>query len=732
MNDGRKIMRMWQTAAGGVLAASLILCGVESLHAGQSAHPQLIIVKKKDGGRLRTSRIAYDGARGVLETDAAVLQRALIDEIIFGKRRRTRGKERNSEASAAGGPGRRQMRDEKQVARLRRWYAKSAELQRLYPGRNSIILLDEGRYVLQEDGAYSYIYHGRVHLLKDTAVKQYATLAMMEREGRTRSRISNVRVYYPDGTMRDFDPAAVRRVKPQDGKKFFTTGTYVLYKPSGLAPGCILEYTKTVENYNPFRKDFFFPQWGFQSDDPVAVSELTIDLPAGKEFHYSLYNLENLHTPVISDTTGKGRRILRLRMEDVPPLEEEAGAVQYEDRAPYFKGSLFREWKPVVTFLQELHESRSEPSAELRRFTEELVEGCQTEEEIVARIYTYLQQKIRYIAVKMGVASGWGGFDANETWKKRYGCCIDKALLFTAMLKAVGIWSSPVILNTHDQADLKANIPQIGFNHAISLVRLNGKDIFLDCTGYNYRYPYFSSSMDQGVGCIVVFDERVERIPISPPEDNKAEYSYDITVRKDGSAHVVFDASYTGEQEAARRGFYRRLPRDKLPQIAQRIIASEHPAAKLLQFEFRNIHDITKPFTIHLEYLLPRYVKKAGPIRILPIPSLKYEFDSVALPKRKTTLEYLQASVERSKRYSIRLPEGWKVRYLPEPMKYRDEYVSFELTLCRKKDRIRIYADYKRFCDKIPPLDYRDHRRVLCEITKATDGKIFLEDGGEE
>ena len=51
-------------------------------------------------------------------------------------------------------------------------------------------------------------------------------------------------------------------------------------------------------------------------------------------------------------------------------------------------------------------------------------------------VQDYVQKEIRYIAVKVGVASGWGGYDANLTWKRRYGCCIDKALLLTTMLKA--------------------------------------------------------------------------------------------------------------------------------------------------------------------------------------------------------------------------------------------------------------------------------------------------------
>lgn len=615
---------------------------------------------------------------------------------------------------------------EQELKNIKELYTQSDKFTQNYPGIDGVVLRSDGEYHLKEDGSYTFKYHFIGHILKESLKEYWGNINEIFEEGRSKSKIVKASVYHRDGKLFPLEEDKVKVSEPQESELFFTKYITLNYQMPEVEVDSIVEYIIETEEYNPFRKDFFFPRWGFQNSQPTKESTLKIIIPEKEELYFYLKNVpESYKNPKIENKDGE--KIYTWTMNNIPNIVSEPKMVQYVDYAPYLKGSIFKDWNRVFKWLKEMHKKNINANTKLKKFTLDLVKDCKTPEEKLAKIYHYIQQKIRYIAIKMGVASGWGGYDANVTWEKQYGCCIDKALLFTAMLKVVGIESTPIILQTNDSYESIFEIPTVYFNHAISMVKLGNKRIFLDSTGSNFRFPYFNE-YDHGIKCINVFDEKIDEVPTPSPEENKVFGKYIINIDKAGDTSVEYSNEYTGSKEAWTRGYYKTIKEEDKKRELQNWINDISPGGILKDYEFYNVEDISKPFYFKMNYELKNYSTKVSDLIIFNLPDFESRFNEVSLEKRKYDIEYPSSS-ESTKKYFINLPENYEIikDYLPENINIENNYISFHSFIKIIDSRkLEFTVSFKRYKRIIPVKDYKQYREDLNKISRYTQNKLFF------
>ncbi len=611
--------------------------------------------------------------------------------------------------------------------RWRELFKEAAALGQRYPGMDGLILLSDDDYRLREDGTWTERNHFIGQVLKEGLRGAWGQVTAEFEEGRSRARIVQATVYHPDGKAFPLNSAQVKTVAPQAETLFFTEERRLSYSLPELEPGSIIEWETEVETYNPFRKDFFFPSDGFQAEQPIAVSRLSVAVPSSQKLDYAARNFNGPFSrfakPELSAAGGERRYVWTLR--DVPPIVSEPAMPPYFDYAPNVEGALFKSWDRIFDWLRPMYEERTKPGPELAAFTQGLVRDCRTPEEKVAKIYHYIQKEIRYIAVKMGVASGWGGYDANLTWKRRYGCCIDKALLFTAMLKAVGIRSTPALLSTNQSDLVDFKVPSIWFEHAITLLDLGRRQIFLDSTGYDYRFPSFPA-MDQGAKTLAIFPRQVVPVPVPRPRDNESRYDFAIALSTDGGASVLFSASYTGAPEAGLRRYYKSLKRNEQERSLEDWVNALSPDSRLLRWRLGHVDDISRPFTLSLVCQLSRYAVRAGNVYLLALPNYERDFPEAALPARRYAVVY-PTSEEKRYRWRVSLPVGWKAAALLPRVKLGGPSGERYAQKCRQENRAFVCeSDFRRPARVIAVSDYAEHRKFLDRVSRLTKDRIFL------
>lgn len=612
-------------------------------------------------------------------------------------------------------------------------FAQTVETAARYPGMNGIVLLDHGEYTLRPDGTYTYRNHQVRQILKESLKQAWGQVVSCAEEGRERVKILKADVYSPGGSISTLDPSMIKTNKPQSGGgDFFVSGSVCTqYAMPNVQVGSIVDYETETETYNPFRKDFFFPAWGFQdTEGPVRVSEVSVSVPAGTEFYYAARNFRDPKAAAPAVTRSADAVVYKWKLENVPPIVDEPSMPSYEDVAPYVRGALFKDWDRIFDWAGAMHKERTKASPELEKFTLDLIKDAKTEEDKAAKIYHYVQKEIRYIAVKVGVASGWGGYDANLTWKRRYGCCIDKALLLTAMFNVAGIKSSPVFINTNNMQEIDFRIPQVYFDHAITYAEIAGRKLFLDSTGFDYRYPEIAS-FDYGVKTLNIFGKSIVEVPVPSPKENGNFYDYKLDIAPTGAVTVSEGMRYTGSREGGLRSYYRSIKKEEQKRAFQSFAKMVAPSAELVSYEVNNAEDIERPFSLALKYSIPDYPQKAGNIRIFKLPDFEIEagrIGEISQDKRVYPIEY-DASMGRYSRYELALPANYEAVSLPEKITLANPYASYTAG-CSQEGKGKVVCEmaWERPARIIPAADYAAYKEFIEKAASYSKKQLFLKD----
>jgi len=678
-------------------------------------------IKLRSGEEIPGKVLSIDAASVTLE-NAPALERAAVSEIQFA-----------AEAAKATAKTKAAEPSPEQKKAAADAFALANETAAKYPGMNGIVLLDHGEYVLKPDGTYTYRNHQVRQILKESLKQAWGQIIVCAEEGRERVKILKADVYSPDGSVTALNASLIKISKPQSGGgDFFVSGHICTqYGMPNVQVGSIVDYETESETYNPFRKDFFFPGWGFQdSEGPVRVSEVSVTVPDGTEFHYAVRNFQDPKTAEPAVSRSADAVTYYWKLENVPPIVGEPAMPSYEDVAPFMRGAVFKDWDRIFDWAGAMHKERTKASPELEKFTLDLIKDAKTEEEKAAKIYHYVQKEIRYIAVKVGVASGWGGYDANLTWKRRYGCCIDKALLLTAMFNVAGIKSSPVFINTNNMQEIDFRIPQVYFDHAITLAEVAGKKTFLDSTGYDYRFPQIAS-FDYGVKVLNIFGKTIEEVPVPEPKENGSFYDYKLEVSPGGAVTVAETMRYSGSREGGLRGYYRSIKKEEQKRAFQSFAKSVAPSAQLVSYEVNNAENIEEPFTLALKYSIADYPQKAGNIRIFKLPDFEIaagRIGEISQDRRVYPIEY-DASMGRYYSYEITVPANYEAVSLPEKISLSSPYASYSAG-CRtaKKGRVLCEASWERPKRIIAAADYAAYKEFIEKAASYSKKQLFFKD----
>src|SRR5207253_9885675 len=109
-----------------------------------------------------------------------------------------------------------------------------------------------------------------------------------------------------------------------------------------------------------------------------------------------------------------------------------------------------------------------------------LVAGARTLEDSLRRVHRWVAQDFRYVSLSLGI----GGFQPRlpgAVLATRYGDCKDKATLFIARARRLGLRAYPVLLSS--TGGIARDRPSaLAFDHMIAAVERSGSYLYLDLT----------------------------------------------------------------------------------------------------------------------------------------------------------------------------------------------------------------------------------------------------------
>lgn len=610
--------------------------------------------------------------------------------------------------------------------RYARLFAKGRELAAKYPGRHGVVLEDLGAYRLNDDGTNSFTYHFTALILKEKA-KSWARMGVGAQPGRHEIDGPHGLVVHPDGGYVVAGDADRTRTNPYQGTQFFSQFFVRNLTVPDVRLGDIVEFWYTSTETQPTNPDFFFPEYMFQDTSPVARSEVSVRVPRGKNLHYQTLRMPvGAAAPQVSvDETGGA--IYRWALTDVPPLETEPSMPVQWEVVPSMRATVFADWNEIFDHLSMFYRSRIVVTEPVRQTTLAVVGDAQNVHEKIARIYHFVQRKIRYISIKTDFGSGMTGHAAEVTLSNGYGDCTDKSILMAAMLRVIGVESHPIFLQTWGGRRDQYDLPNLGGNHSISRLLVNGKEMFLDATASTYRYPHFRYD-DQGMPYVDPLGRTVGRITRMPARENLSRQEWDIVLDEQGGARIQKLDKATGVGEAMIRSFLEGLDERERQKHLQSQVAVYGPGARLESFADHHVADLELPLWSEMVFTMPLLAKRSGRFRIVDLLELPSHFGNVNTETRRFDLLTTPFLATVEKIYRVKLPPGWRVVELPPAREIDSPLVYFRGNYTRTGDGFELEFQLVFRAAEVPAGQYPLYRQNLVDIEAFLTQRAFVEE----
>jgi hypothetical protein len=614
------------------------------------------------------------------------------------------------------------------AARYDGLFAKGRELADRYPNRPAVVLEDLGVFRLEDDGTNRYVYHFTALILKEQA-RHLARVSLGHSPQRDRIVTLHGVVVHPDGSYRLAADADRQTTQPYRGSVFFDNYLVTALTLPDVRVGDIVEYWYETHERLPPHPDFFFPFFMFQADVAMARTRLEIRVPAGRELRVETEHLTPEQARPATFDEPSGGRVYAWEFTDSPPFDLEPSMPAIAELVPSLRATVLADWQPIFDHLAEFYRTRMVATDRVKAVAQEVVGDAANVEDKIARLYRFVQRRIRYISIKTDVATGWTGHAADVTLTNGYGDCTDKAILLATMLGVIGVESHPIVLRTFGGRRDIYSIPNLAGNHAINVLFVGDRRIFLDATAETFRFPHFRPD-DHGRPYFDSLGRTVGIIERPPPEISGQRETWSLVFDPDGAVRGTLLRQPTGFMEAMERqsleGMDPRRRRKNLEQMVLRLGAG----ARLADYQDENLDDLDQPLRFRMTFTANNLAKTIGAVRVIDLPGLPDRLTAIDKETRRTDLMFPVLAAGESS-YEVTLPKRWQVIDLPKPLRIDTPELFFDGRYEPTPDGFRLTYQMVLRAAEVPVGRYAGFRRDVIEAETFFARRAFVREVGQ-
>jgi hypothetical protein len=358
--------------------------------------------------------------------------------------------------------------------------------------------------------------------------------------------------------------------------------------------------------------------------------------------------------------------------------------------------------------------------------------GSKSLDDSIAALHKWVSHDIRYVAIELG-RGGYVPRSAETVVRTGFGDCKDKAMLFLAALKKIGVSGYPVLLNINGFAQ-KAT-PSLGqFNHMIAAVKRGNTYEFADLTAPTYPVGHLPRP-EQGSLAVMVKEKGGEQItlPETPASETVDETRINGVLGEDGNFSGTIENWYTGDLDPALRALFQSPLDSTRGKFIGREIAGQYfervETDSLIAFDG---NDFRAQARIKMKVVKAKLVSRAGDISLLtnpvtPMDSWSPMADLIERQKdRKLPYETGQIIGPSTTHVDvrIRMPAGWKAT-LPADVKLNGPIGRFEVKYSQSGNELHIERTIAAISATLPASRQSE---IVDWLRKAgsDDGKVIV------
>jgi len=492
-------------------------------------------------------------------------------------------------------------------------------------------------------------------------------------------------------------------------------------------------YTVEYEDEQELKGTYFLPFWLPMEDDEYAVQEsrYVVETPPGYVLRYKQLNY--LQPPVIVNNqltsyTWEISNRKAINREPFQPPMRELVPIVYIGPTIFSLGTYtgdMSNWQNLGKFNASLNQGRDQLPPQVQQDIHKLVDGIESKEEKIKKVYQYLQKNTRYISVQLGIG-GWQPFDAKYVAANRYGDCKALSNYMVSLLKEAGIKSHYVLVTAgRGKKGLSEDFPAPYFNHVISCVP-NGKDtLWLECTSQTQPAGFMGSFTGDRKALLIDDDGgHVVNTPSYRAEDNRQLRNIKATVDADGNLVAEVFTHFTGIQQELQHSLIHESTKEEREKYLNKILSL--PTYEVDKSDYTEMPGRIPAIDEYLHVKAPNYATVSGK-RLFILPNL-FNRSATKLTEegeRKYPIQFLEAFRDIDTIH-ISLPAGYNVEAMPKDVNINNQFGKFDISYKVIDNAIELIRSQERNRQVFPASEYPALVKYFDAVYKADHSRIVF------
>jgi transglutaminase-like putative cysteine protease len=588
---------------------------------------------------------------------------------------------------------------------------------------DAVCLLDQNRIDVDPSG--KLVHTGRIaYRILTIAGTSRGTMVLAQA---SRSKIMQVRAWvrYPDGKTKGIKERDTLDTQYVDSAFFTDVRARIIPLPD-VTRGSVVFFEWVMER----EEEFMMEGWSFQNIIPVLSSQISFDLPPGVDLDWRAFNMPDDFQPQV-----KGRHYLFSRTDlPVLPHEEWAPAeidlverVELRFHCPAGGTPDIESWADVARWYYGITRQQWNTPQAIKSLSAEICKGAADSEEKILRLCNWVQSKIRYVAIEIGMG-GYIPHDPVAVCRTKYGDCKDKSFLLMALLRAQGIEAWPVLCRSGSRGHILEDFAwPAAFDHCITAIGTPDSGIrYFDPTSETVGYPCLPANLEGSMG-LVVREDSGNLVPMASGLQPELKVSVEAELCRSGILKARVREVYSLAALWEIRSVYRTLNDEERDRAWGEWISRRIPDATIQELNWINLHDPEKDLIIEYSLKAPGLVKRVGELTMLnpffvqDVPKPSFSADQRFLP---VSLE--SSAIRARQEVTLKLPPDLVLEESIEPCRLSYDFGTFTTSTTEGDGTLTLVKEYTVNHTTVPAARYSEVKAFFAAVNNVERTEILF------
>jgi transglutaminase-like putative cysteine protease len=502
----------------------------------------------------------------------------------------------------------------------------------------------------------------------------------------------------------------------------------------GLKNGAreILSYTEKITDPH------LFGRFLFKTFAPTEEAEYSVTVPQGVKIRYKLFNVKDSMVDFTTKQSGKNTIYTW--------IAHNPGKIKNDDDAPdmsyyaphivvlldsYMQNGVEKKVMSDSTaiygwFYSMVKDVNTTVSPEVKKLVDSITAGATTDVEKVKRIFYWVQDNITYVAYEDSL----GGFvprEATLVCSRRFGDCKDMASTLVEMIRAAGLEAYRTWIGTRDIPYTFQDVPSpMATNHMICTYIQDGKPYFLDATGKDAPFSFFTSMIQGKEAFVGMGPDKFEILKVPVMDTDKNEFI-------DSTHLAINNSEIQGTGYLRAKGYEKIITGERLMNYENKekqdlliaLLRKGNNKFRVDTSSVDNLNDRDKDLGIRYKFEINDYLQKNDKDVYINMQLEKEYQNDLLQPDREIPREFEYKNINKDVNI-LDIPKGYTVSSLPANSSYSDPMFGFNINYQLTGNSI-IYRSYVYINTlMINPADFDRWNKMIRQLSKAYNATVTL------